>query len=384
MNSKIPILAFNAIALFEGSDGVKRFATAAADALSEGPFANRLQILVPSCRREQLPDRFRRWAKYFWAPDLPRGAAFLNHFWSNLLSIHLRVNAPGALLYSPLESYAVIPFPRCAMTAHDCYADRFGDPRKQGRVGLGRRLSVRQLKKSQIFSVSAFTTRELDELHQIRGAQVETVLNWLDRDFDYNPTLQHQNRVRIELKLPDRFWLYVGGFRINKNLPLLFEAYAATMNKFSDCSPLVIAGRIPETDTVFNGPFHSAIDRHPGLRERIVFPGFIPGEDLASLYKLSSLVICPSSYEGFGFPVIEALAVGAPVIAARAASLVELGLPETNHFCPVNSAELVALLTQVHLHGSERFQVPLPEEFLPANGESRFRNAMQRWIGSRS
>ena len=382
MNSETPILAFNAIALFEGSDGVKRFAAAAADALSEGPLANRLQILVPSCRREQLPERFRRWAKYFWAPDPQRGASFLNHFWSNLLSVHLRINAPGALLYSPLESYAVIPFPRCAMTAHDCYADRFGDPRKQGRVGLGRRLSVRQLKKSKVFSVSAFTTRELDELHRIGGAQVATVLNWLHRDYDFNPTVHHQNRVRTELKLPDRFWLYVGGFRINKNLPLLFEAYAATMSKFTDCPPLVIAGSIPEIDTVFNGPFHSAIDRHAGLRERIIFPGFIPADDLASVYKLSSLVVCPSSYEGFGFPVIEALAVGAPVIAARAASLVELGLPETNHFCPENSAELSALLTQVHLQGSERFQAPLPEEFLPANGESRFRAAMQRWIDS--
>jgi glycosyltransferase involved in cell wall biosynthesis len=374
------MLAFNAVAFFAGSEGIKRFAMSAADALLDGQLSCRVRIFAPSCCRDQMPERYRPFTTFFWAFDPGRGAAFCNHFWSNLLSIHLRLSRLNAVMYSPLEVYAVVPFPRCVFTAHDCYADRFGDPRKQGQIGLGRRLTVRQLKKSHLFSVSDFTTRELGELHQIHAPQVETVLNWLDRDYECAPSPQHLEKVRSQLELPETFWLYVGGFRINKNLPLLFEAYAATMKREPNCPRLVIAGRIPESDTVFSGPFHAAIDRHPGLRERIIFPGFVPAEDLSSLYQLASLVICPSLYEGFGFPVIEALAVGTPVIAARAASLTELGLPANNHFSTTDPAELMTLLALACVEGTKRFASPLLDIFLPAKGEARFCAAVERWI----
>ena len=380
MSLSPPILAFNACAFSVGSQGIKRFAASAADALMDGPLATRVRFFAPSCRRGQIPKRFLSSTIFFTAPDPGRGKAFKNHFWSNLLSIHLRINHPNAVLYSPLEAYAVVPFPRSIFTAHDCYADRYGDPRKQGRTGIGRRLSVRQLKKSHILSVSAFTTGELGELHDIHAPQVETVLNWLEHSYERSPSPEHLSEVRHKLELPKKFWLYIGGFRLNKNLPLLFDAYATTIKREPNCPPLVIAGRIPEQDTPFSGPFHAAIDRHPGLRERILFPGFIPDADLSSLYKLAALVICPSSYEGFGYPVIEALAVGAPVIAARAASLTELGLPKANLFSPSNPSELISLLAQACGSGTQSFLCPFPDTFSPAVGEARFRNAIENWL----
>lgn len=380
MSSSPSILAFNACAFSVGSEGIRRFAASAADALMDGSLAPKVRFFAPSCRRDQVPERFLPFTIFFTAPDPHRGTAFNNHFWSNLLSIHLRIKHPKAVLYSPLEAYAAVPFPRSIFTAHDCYADRYGDPRKQGRAGIGRRLCIRQLRKSHILSVSEFTTRELGELHDIHAPQVETVLNWLERSYERNPPPEHLSKVRHNLNLPEKFWLYVGGFRLNKNLPLLFDAYAATLKEDPLAPPLVIAGRIPEQDTPFSGPFHAAIDRHPGLREHILLPGYVPDADLSSLYKLASLVICPSSYEGFGYPVIEALAVGAPVIAARAASLTELGLPEANLFSPTNSAELTSLLTQTASGSAQAFISPLLDTFLPAVGENRFRTAIERWI----
>lgn len=170
-------------------------------------------------------------------------------------------------------------------------------------------------------------------------------VHWLDQDYDRSPSTSLQADVRSRLGLPEHFWLYVGGFRLNKNLSLLFDAYASACTHGS-APPLVIAGRVPPTDTPFTGPFHAAIDQHPGLRQKIIFPGFVPDSDLSALYRLSDLLICPSSYEGFGYPVIESAAVGTPVIAARATSFPELGLPKGSLFSPDDPAELSSLLVQ--------------------------------------
>ncbi len=367
-------IAFNACALFSGSAGVMRFAASAADALLDGPLASRVRLHAPTCRRADVPARFRSAAAFYPAPDPRRGTVFNNLFWTNCLSLHLRVRHPGATFYSPVETHAVLPLPRPVLTVHDCYADRWGDPRRQGRPSLGRRLSLRQMRRSRLLPVSRFTARELGELHGLAGPRVHPVPNWLPRDFDPRPDGERLERVRAALGLPPRFWLYVGGFRLNKNLPFLIEAYAAAA-RVRPLPPLVIAGRMPAADTPFSGPIHAALAAHPGLADRLLRPGFVPDADLPALYKLASLVVCPSFYEGFGYPVIEAAAVGTPLLAARAASYPELvGENSASLFALEDPAELVARLL-LAADDERRFSVPLASEYLPDAGEARFNAA---------
>lgn len=138
--------------------------------------------------------------------------------------------------------------------------------------------------------------------------------------------------VREKYRLPDRFLLYLGGFDQRKNLVTLMQAYAgliyAAQQGDSIASlvqdvPLVIAGRLPARDTRFF-PNPRRIVRAFRIEPYVRFIGWVDEEDKPELYTLAEALVFPSLYEGFGLPVLEAMACGTPVIAANAASLPEL------------------------------------------------------------
>ncbi len=375
-----PPIIFHGVTLLEGTGGLNQYAFAALTALRSDAKQPAIEVWIPSALRHHPKIAQLGPVHLYAAPHPRRGFAFNHLFWVNCLSLHLRLRRPRSPVFSPIEVYSLLPLRNLLVTAHDCYADRFGSPYHPGRTSLGRRLSIGQLKRSRILSVSRFTTNELHAIHRIPLSQINTVHNWLPLNYSLNPPAAELAQLKTQLNLPDRFWLYIGGFRLNKHLPFLFEAYAATRAANPNTPPLVIAGNYPKADTPFTGPFHEAIDRHPGLRPHLYFPGFIPDDKLSALYKLAELVICPSAYEGFGYPVIEATSVGTPVIAARATSFNELGLPPGNLFSIDDPRELITMLGQAADGLASRFHSPCPPRFSTSEGENRFRDAISQWL----
>lgn len=136
----------------------------------------------------------------------------------------------------------------------------------------------------------------------------------------FQPTTDHQSLITVQKKygLPDRFVLYVGDINYNKNIPLLVEACKKADEK------LVIAGKqAVEIDKM-------DLD-HPELGHLknidwngVIRLGFVPDEDLVNIYNLAGVYIQPSLYEGFGLPLLEAQAVGIPVVASKTQALVEI------------------------------------------------------------
>ena len=124
--------------------------------------------------------------------------------------------------------------------------------------------------------------------------------------------------VRHKYSLPDRFVLSVGTIEPRKNLTSLLEAYHALRNEESEYR-LVLVGKKGWLYTGFFRRIHEL-----GLEDEIVFPGFVPDEDLPAIYSAADLFVFPSLYEGFGLPVLEALACGTPVIASNASSVPEV------------------------------------------------------------
>jgi glycosyltransferase involved in cell wall biosynthesis len=124
------------------------------------------------------------------------------------------------------------------------------------------------------------------------------------------------DEVRSRYALPERFILYVGTIEPRKNLATLFEAVKLL--------PLA------EVKVVIVGPTgwlsHETFVRLPrlGLEERVILTGFVPEDDLAALYSLAEVFAYPSIYEGFGLPVLEAMACGTPVVSANSSSLPEV------------------------------------------------------------
>ncbi len=124
--------------------------------------------------------------------------------------------------------------------------------------------------------------------------------------------------VRAQYDLPERFILSVGTVEPRKNLSALLEAYLALRSQETAAALVIVGKRGWRSE-----PFFRRL-RELGLEDQVVFPGFVADEDLPALYSAASLLAFPSLYEGFGLPVLEAMACGTPVVCSNASSLPEV------------------------------------------------------------
>lgn len=116
-----------------------------------------------------------------------------------------------------------------------------------------------------------------------------------------------------------KYFLFVGTIEPRKGLLTLLEAYRLYREKTINQIPLVIAGGKGWKCKAF----FSQLEKHP-FKSDIIIKGYIPDPELMSLYKNALALIYPSEYEGFGFPILEAMQSGTPVIATRCSSLPEV------------------------------------------------------------
>jgi glycosyltransferase involved in cell wall biosynthesis len=133
----------------------------------------------------------------------------------------------------------------------------------------------------------------------------------------------------------NEFLLFVGTIEPRKNLCALVQALAEISRASGERPQLVIAGKKGWlTDDLF------VELKASGIAERVLFTGYLPDEDLCALYSSCTAFVYPSLYEGFGLPPLEAMACGAPVLASRISSLVEVTGPAARFFAPDNPSEL--------------------------------------------
>uniref|UniRef100_A0A7C4GHF3 Glycosyltransferase family 1 protein n=1 Tax=candidate division WOR-3 bacterium TaxID=2052148 RepID=A0A7C4GHF3_UNCW3 len=124
--------------------------------------------------------------------------------------------------------------------------------------------------------------------------------------------------VRATLKLPARFVLHVGAVERRKKLETLVEA-AAPLLKSSIVDAVVLAGEAGfGSDAVWRAA------EHLGIRDRVLHLGYVPQEMLPGLYNLALVLTLASAYEGFGMPILEAMACGTPTIVSDVSSLPEI------------------------------------------------------------
>jgi glycosyltransferase involved in cell wall biosynthesis len=140
------------------------------------------------------------------------------------------------------------------------------------------------------------------------------VANILVTSAGVNKEVFHPCMPNQTLNLPARYVLFVGSLEPRKNLPMLLQAWDKVKGEFSDAW-LVIAG---DTGKVFH-PINL-----PHRMERVRFLGYVPDVDLPSLYAGAKLFVFPSLDEGFGLPVLEAMACGTPVIVSNGGALPEV------------------------------------------------------------
>jgi glycosyltransferase involved in cell wall biosynthesis len=170
-----------------------------------------------------------------------------------------------------------------------------------------------------LIAISESTRRELIEE---MGAPPERIVV---TPLAAEPALHRENdparldAVRRRYQLPEQFILFLGALEPRKNLPRLLQAFAALAPPLQREFPLVVAG----AQGWLNDSVHEHV-RKLGLVERVFFPGYIDQGDIAALYSMATVFAYPSLWEGFGLPVLEAMACGAPVLTSNVSSLPEV------------------------------------------------------------
>jgi glycosyltransferase involved in cell wall biosynthesis len=163
--------------------------------------------------------------------------------------------------------------------------------------------------------------------------------------------------VRRKYDLPEDFVLWLSGFDVRKNAQALLHAYTWVGEALGDDYPLVMAGVTPEEDTPFF-PDPRRLAAELGVSDVVRFPGWVDEADKPALYSAATVFVYPSRYEGFGLPVLEAMACGTPVVTSNAASLPELAGAAAFEIDPDDprrlGAAIIALCVQEELHAEMR------------------------------
>lgn len=190
-------------------------------------------------------------------------------------------------------------------------------------LSAARRLYLRWLtplschRARRVIAISQSTADDVVRVFGISPDKVDVALGGYDSErFVVFPPEKIADFKRAK-QLPDRFWLFLGTLEPRKNLVTLIEAYARLPK--TERLPLVLGGG---KGWLYDDIF-AAIERYQ-LSDEIFTPGFLSAEELPFWYNSAEAFIYPSVYEGFGLPVLEAMACGTPVILSKASSLPEV------------------------------------------------------------
>lgn len=247
--------------------------------------------------------------------------------------------------------------PLCAqtpgvVTVHDLSFLRLPEtlpPAKRHYLAWLCRASVQRA--AHVIAVSGQTAHDIVRFFGVSARKIHVIHNGVAEHF--RPQADEALDVfRRERGLPARFILYLGTLEPRKNLLVLLRGYAAWLYSAPPAQrdvKLVIAGA--------KGWFYDEIFRQVaalGLDEMVLFPGFVPDAELPLWYGAAELFVYPSLFEGFGLPVLEAMACGAPVLCSDAESLVEIAGDSALIFPARDAMALASGLQQWYAHPDER------------------------------
>jgi glycosyltransferase involved in cell wall biosynthesis len=169
----------------------------------------------------------------------------------------------------------------------------------------------------RVIAISQSTARDLTATFGIPAEKIDVAVPGVGAEFA--PLPESEIAVfRAQKGLPERFLLFLGTLEPRKNLPVLLRAYARLPEAERRAVHLVLAGgRGWMTDDIF-----ATIAQHD-LDDTVHLPGYVSGEELPLWYNAAEALVYPSVFEGFGLPVVEALACGTPVVVSNASSLPE-------------------------------------------------------------
>lgn len=236
---------------------------------------------------------------------------------------------PSAVLFHATE-HLLPPFRRVrtVLTVHDLIFERFPQyHRVKNYLYLHTAMPLFCRRADALIAISEATKRDLVELYHIPPERITVIPEAAAPHFRPQAPEEVQ-RVRQRYSLPKRYLLTVGTIEPRKNLTRLVQACGPLFEK-ELVEALVIVG----ARGWLEGDFFRYLAECP-WRDRIILAGHVQDADLPALYAGAVVTVQPSLYEGFGLPILEAMACGSPVCASLTSSLPEVGGEAALYFDP--------------------------------------------------
>jgi glycosyltransferase involved in cell wall biosynthesis len=265
-----------------------------------------------------------------WPPNFEVRGVPLSDRWLHILWQRMRIPIPIQLVTGKLDLFHSPDFVLppvgsvpALVTVHDLSFLRVPECFVPGFAAYLHSAVSRAVRQAvHIVADSKSTRRDLVELLGVDETRITVVYPGVEPRFRPVNNADELARVRATYRLPAQFVLGLGTLQPRKNFVRLIEAFAQALRTApAECQglDLVIVG---ERGWMYDDILLEASTT--GVRERVHLVGFVADEHLPALYSLASVFAFPSLYEGFGLPILEAMACGVPVAAADNSSLAEV------------------------------------------------------------
>jgi glycosyltransferase involved in cell wall biosynthesis len=225
------------------------------------------------------------------------------------------------LLHVPAFAPPICKPCRLVVTVHDLAGMLFKN--QMGMLSAfywGKWLPFAVKKADRIIADSESTLRDLVQHLDIHEKKIRVIYPSGHEAFTSSIPVESVREVRVRLGVKGRFFLFVGTMEPRKNLGRILDAFKRFQRDFPDFQ-LVLAG----SQAFAHGKYAQLLSEKHSLRVgSVVAPGFLKREELNALYCGAEALVFPSLYEGFGIPILEAMASGCPVITSDCTSTQEV------------------------------------------------------------
>jgi glycosyltransferase involved in cell wall biosynthesis len=173
-------------------------------------------------------------------------------------------------------------------------------------------------KAAKIATVSSFSKRELMAAYGVHGDDIDVIYNGVDEAFRPAGSVE-QARTRDRYAGGCDYFLHVGSIHPRKNVANLLLAFDRFKQRTRRPTKLLLAGRMA-------WKYEDVLQTHAAMEHRndVVFLGYVPSDQLPAIVGAALAVACVSLYEGFGLPIVEAMACAVPVIASARGAMQEI------------------------------------------------------------
>ena len=246
------------------------------------------------------------------------------------------------ILFVPAHTIPLLQPKKTVVTVHDIGFEHMPSAYKWADK-LYHRFTIQFIKRfsDKIITVSHFSKKDLIEFYNILPKKITAIHNGFD-NLVYNETVRKQTTKPIAAD----YILFIGRLEEKKNIGRLLEAFAVFKKKYpNDSHKLVLIGK-----KGFGWERFEKIIEKNNLKDIVVIPGWVEEKEIPAWIAHSELFVFPSLFEGFGIPVIQAMACGTPVICSNTTSLPEVAGEAALLFNPEKTEEIASRIAQVLLN----------------------------------